>query len=157
MHKLRPARGARQPVECCRRVAFQYRMPSQCEHGFTELRRQSRITWVRLLPICRTHDGPVARRAHVEDDRLIAAAHANLVSSRLERHPFVTETVSLSRWVELLDKKILHIRSDVRESPAEPLVVADNDERNAGNCHSGYVHRVGYDVHLPPHRWHLDG
>src|ERR1700676_3312944 len=45
--------------------------------------------------------------------------------------------------IELLNVIVFHSRPDVGESPADPLVVADNHEGNSRQRHAGHVKVAG--------------
>src|SRR4029450_8560106 len=85
------------------------------------------------LPVGGIANGTMARRAHLEHQRRPASADANLVTLDLQGHPFLPYAIALSRWIELLDEKVLHIGAGIRQTPANTRVVADDDEWNAGN------------------------
>ena len=84
----------------------------------------------------------MSRGAHLEDQRLVASADTNLVAPDLQRHPLIADSIALPRRIELLDEKILHVGSGIRQSPTDPRVVANDDEGNAGDRDTGNVQRA---------------
>src|SRR5882762_4578022 len=53
-------------------------------------------------------------------------------------------------WVESLDVQILYIRAVVGKAPSDAVVVADDDQRCAGQSESLYVPAGGGDVDFVP-------
>ena len=57
--------------------------------------------------------------------------------------------------IELFDEIVFHGRADVGESPADPLVVADDHERNSGQRHARHVEVRRFEVRFEPEVRHL--
>ena len=128
IHERLPAAGAREPIECGRRIGFEHRLPFQREHSVTKPLGRRRGAGIDLVPVVGIADGTMARRAHLEHQRRPTPADANLVTLDRQRHPFIP-TRALSRRIELLDEK--SCTSARHSSGPNPRVVADDDEWNA--------------------------
>src|SRR5687768_7905989 len=102
-------------------------MPLQREHGRTQRVRRWRIARILFEPVSGVSNRTVTCRAYVKNNRLSASAHANFMTPDLQRHPLVSHSVPLPCGVELLDKKILDVRSDICQAPADSFVVTNDN------------------------------
>src|ERR1700694_4504488 len=95
------------------------------------------------------------RRYHVERHIRLAFYVDRLLP--VQRIAPSRRSLVLPLRIELLDVIVFNSRPDVGESPADPLVVADNDERNSRQGNSGYVEGAGsyFQVRLKPQVRHL--
>ena len=100
-------------------------------------------------------NGAVARSYHIEN-HVGLAFDVNRFLPMLRFNPSCGSFV-LPLRIELFDEVVFHGRSNIGESPADTLVVADNHERNARQRNSGHVEVAGgcLKVRRKPQVWHL--
>ncbi len=116
----RPVGCARQRVECTGRLAFPHGVPLQRQHRFVQHRTVTGLT-------------------DVERQRVLQPPHTNTVVGYVQWSPGVVAEIFLARRIETFNVKILNIRPRVGEPPSDALVVADDDERNAGDRDTGNI------------------
>jgi hypothetical protein len=80
----------------------------------------------------------VRRGLNVEDD-ILAAADVNHFVIDCERMPLRVVALVVALAVELFDVEILHVAVERGKSPGHVLVVAGDDERQAGERDAGGV------------------
>ena len=85
----------------------------------------------------------MAGRADVERD-IVAPGDLDHLVADLERDRRALEqVVGRVRRIDLLLEQVLHVRADVRGAPGDPLVVAEDDGRDAREAHPDDVVAAG--------------
>ena len=103
-----------------------------------------------LVPAVLVHHRAVARRAHGQMD-VGCAADLDLLLTHLSVHPLAIDQVLA--WIaglEGLKVQVLHVGTGVGHSPGDPLVVADDDDRPAGEGDTGHVKTGRLELDLVP-------
>ena len=102
-------------------------------------------------------DGTVSRRAHLEGDRLVASADANLVAPDLQRHPLIADAIVADATDRAARRKSPARRTPTFVSPHPIRALWPMTTKGMpGMVTPGNVQRARDHMHFPPHRRHLD-
>ncbi len=112
--------------------------------------RPAQGNWRLTLNDLRAQDGPPDCPQHLDYFRLSLPSHSDFFSFFLEGHPLIAIQVHRARRIELFQEKVLNIGSRVGHSPGHRLVMAEDDEGNAGDGDADGIETGTAEMHLVP-------